>query len=96
VLQAAAAAARVLLEGAGGWQVVEPVDEPTGITTLRHPTADPFATRSALLDRGLLVSAVPTSRADDLDVPVLRVSTAAWVTPGDLEALATALDAVTA
>ena len=92
VVHAAAAAARVLLQGAGGWSVVEPVDEPTGITTLTHPTADPWATRSALVERGFVVSAVPTSRADDLPRPVLRVSTAAWVTPGDLEALAEALD----
>jgi hercynylcysteine S-oxide lyase len=47
VVQAAAAAARVLLQGAGDWQVVEPVDEPTAITTLRHATADPAATRLA-------------------------------------------------
>lgn len=94
VVQAGAAAARVLLEGAGGWQVVEPVAEPTGITTLRHASADPFATRAALLERGFVVSAVPTSRADDMTGPVLRVSTAAWVTPGDLESLAAALDSL--
>lgn len=91
VLQQAAAAARVLLDGAGGWQVVEPLTEPTGITTLVHPTADAFTTRAALLERGLVVSAVPTARADDVAVPLLRVSTAAWTTPGDLEALAEAL-----
>jgi pyridoxal 5-phosphate dependent beta-lyase len=95
VLQAAAAAARVLLEGAGGWRVVEPVHEPTGITTLAHPTADPVATRAALLGEGLLVSAVDTDRAADLTAPVLRVSTAAWSTPGDLEALAAALERCT-
>jgi pyridoxal 5-phosphate dependent beta-lyase len=95
VLQAAAQAARVLLEGAGGWQVVEPVEEASGITTLIHPTADAFATRAVLIDQGFVVSAVPVARADDLRVPVLRVSTAAWATPGDLEALATALDAAT-
>lgn len=91
VLNAAAAAARVLLEGAGGWQVVEPVEEPTGITTLTHPTADPVTTRLALLEQGLLTSAVPVTRSPDLAVPLLRVSTAAWVTPGDLERLAEAL-----
>jgi pyridoxal 5-phosphate dependent beta-lyase len=94
VLQAAAGAARVLLAGAGGWQVVEPVEERTGITTLVHATADPFATRAALLERGFVVSAVPTARADDVVVPLLRVSTAAWTTPGDLEALAEALSAL--
>lgn len=95
VLQAAAAAARVLLEGVGGWSVVEPVDEPTGITTLRHPTADPFTTRGALLERGLLTTAVPTWRADDLEAPVLRISTAAWTTPGDLARLVEALPSCT-
>ena len=94
VVQAGAAAARVLLQGAGGWQVIEPVEEPTGITTLRHATADPWATRAALIDKGFVVSVVPTSRADDLSGPVLRVSTAAWVTPGDLESLAGSLESL--
>jgi pyridoxal 5-phosphate dependent beta-lyase len=94
VIAAGAAAARVLLEGAGGWSVVEPVDELTGITTLTHPTADALATRAALLAEGFVVSVVPTIRADDVAQPLLRVSTAAWVTPGDLEALAAALDSV--
>ncbi|MCU1601526.1 MAG: aminotransferase class [Frankiales bacterium] len=94
VVQAGAAAARVLLEGAGGWSVIEPVDEPTGITTLTHPTQDPFATRAALLDRGFVVSVVPVSRAADMRAPVLRVSTPAWVTPGDLESLVSALDSL--
>ncbi len=91
VLQAAAGAARVLLDGAGGWRVIEPVDEPTGITTLVHQSADPFGTRQALIEEGFVLSAVPVWRADDLTVPVLRVSTAAWTTPDDLEALANAL-----
>ncbi|MCW2599794.1 MAG: aminotransferase class [Frankiales bacterium] len=95
VLQAASAAARVLLEGVAGWQVVEPVEEPTGITTLRHESADAFATRDVLVKEGFVVSALPTSRADDVDVPLLRVSTAAWVTPGDLDALAAALERCT-
>jgi pyridoxal 5-phosphate dependent beta-lyase len=94
VVQAGASAARVLLEGAGGWSVVEPVDEPTGITTLTHPTADAVAKRAALLAEGFVVSVVPVHRADDVPQPLLRVSTAAWVTPGDLEALASAMDSV--
>ena len=91
VLQAAAGAARVLLQGAGGWEVVEPVEEPTGITTLRHATADPVATRLALLSKGYLTSAVPLTRSPDVTTPLLRVSTHAWVTPGDLEGLAEVL-----
>ena len=92
---AAAAAARVLLEGAGGWEVVEPVAEPTAITTLRHADADPFEVRARLLEEGFVLSAVPVSRADDLAVPLLRVSTPAWVTPGDVEVFAAALDSLT-
>ena len=92
VVLAAAAAARVLLDGAGGWRVVEPLEEPTGITTLRHASADPEVTREALLAEGLLLSAVPVTRSDDLPGPVLRVSAPAWVTPADLEALAAALE----
>lgn len=93
-VQAAAAAARVLLEGAGGWQVVEPVDEPTGITTLRHASIDPVRARAALLERGFVTAVVPMTRSADMQAPLLRVSTAAWVTPGDLEALATALESL--
>lgn len=95
VISAGAAAARVLLEGAGGWQVVEPVDEPSGIVTLRHVTADPFATRLALLDRGFVLGAVAVTRSADLAAPLLRVATAAWVTPEDLTALASALQECT-
>lgn len=92
VVAAAAGAARVLLERAGGWHVIEPVTEPTGITTLRHPSADPLAVRARLIEEGFVLSAVPLTRSADLAVPVLRVSTAAWVTPPDLEALADALE----
>ncbi|MFN2539748.1 MAG: ergothioneine biosynthesis PLP-dependent enzyme EgtE [Mycobacteriales bacterium] len=94
VVHAGAAAARVLLEGGGDWRVIEPVEEPTGITTLRHQTADPGAVRARLIEKGFVVSVVPTSRADDMTGPVLRVSTAAWVTPGDLESLAGALESL--
>ena len=97
VLQAATAAARVLLQDAGGWRVVEPLDEPTGITTLLPPAGvDVVATRAALLADGFLTSAVPVSRAADLSGPVLRVSTAAWVTPEDVDRLAAALSRRTA
>jgi hypothetical protein len=40
-------------------------------------------------------SAIGTSRSDDLDAPVLRVSTAGWVAPAELDALAEALAART-
>jgi pyridoxal 5-phosphate dependent beta-lyase len=89
VVQARARQAREVLGAAAGWQVREPVAEPTGITTLVG--SDPFATRAGLLEDGFVTSAVPTSRSDDLDRPVLRVSTGAWVTGADLEALGEAL-----
>ena len=93
VLQARAAYARQVLADTRwqdeAWQVVEPVDEPTGITTLTG--CDPVRLRAALLARGVLVSAVPVSRSGDLPEPVLRVSTAAWVEPADLDRLAAAL-----
>jgi pyridoxal 5-phosphate dependent beta-lyase len=92
VVAAAPAAARVVLVGAGGWPVVEPIGEATGITTLRHPAADPVQVRRALLDEGIVTSVVPPHRAADVPVPLLRVSTHAWVTPGDLERVATALE----
>lgn len=95
VLQAAAAAARVLLSGAGGWRVVEPIEEPSGITTLSHLTATPVGVRAALLAEGYVTSVVETHRAADVVGPLLRVSTAAWVTPGELERLADALDRLT-
>ena len=91
VVAARAATARQLLAQTP-WRVVEPVDEPTGITTLVPPPgADVAATRAALLAQGLLTSAVPAERAADLAGPVLRVSTAAYVQPDDLAALAAAL-----
>ena len=89
VVHAVAAHAREVLDGVGDWRVREAVDEPTGITTLVG--GDPFATRVALLAQGFVTSAVPTSRSDDLDAPVLRVSTAAWVETGQVDALARAL-----
>ena len=81
--------ARQLLDGLAGWRVREPVDEPSGITTLVGN--DPVATRAALVEAGFVVSAIPVSRAAELDRPVLRVSTGAWVAPADLEALAAVL-----
>lgn len=92
VVTTRAAHARKALDGVAGWTVIEPADEPTGITTLRPPPgADPVTTRAALLEDGFVVSAVPTVRADDMTTPVLRISTAAWVSDGDVDALAGAL-----
>jgi pyridoxal 5-phosphate dependent beta-lyase len=89
VIHERAAQARALLDGVAGWRVCEPHDEPTGMTTLVG--GDPFAARARLLVERIVTSAVPTSRSDDLDRPVLRVSTAAWVEEADLASLAQAL-----
>jgi pyridoxal 5-phosphate dependent beta-lyase len=89
LVQTRAAELRALLADLPGWRVVEPVDEPTGITTLTG--GDPVAARAALLERGVLVSAVPVTRAADLTRPVLRLSTAAWATADDLERVRAAL-----
>ncbi|MBE1565077.1 ergothioneine biosynthesis PLP-dependent enzyme EgtE [Nonomuraea africana] len=68
--------ARALLDGAGGWRVAEPLEEPSALVTLRPPpgdTAEKAAARAAAAS--LLVSVVPTGRAPlDLREPVLRVS----------------------
>ena len=89
VVHAGAKHARQLLDGIGGWRVREPVDEPTGITTLVG--GDPVSARARLLADGVVTGAVPTARSDDLEHPVLRVSTAAWVTQDDLGRLARSL-----
>ena len=89
--------AREVLDGAGGWAVVEAADEPTGIMTLRPPPgADPPATRVRLLtEHRVLVSAVPVRRAPaDLPAgPVLRVSCGPWVDDDDLARCRAALAA---
>lgn len=96
VVAARSRRARELLDGLGGWRVVEPVAEPSGLTTLRPPPGgDPGAVRSALLAQGVLVSAVPLGRSPDQDVPLLRVSTAAWVSEEDLDRLAALLISAT-
>jgi len=80
---------RQALDGVAGWRVREPLDEPSGITTLVG--GDPAGTRAGLLEDGFVTSAIPASRSADLAGPVLRVSTAAWVEPAQVEALAAAL-----
>jgi hercynylcysteine S-oxide lyase len=85
---------RELLDGVGGWQVIEPVDEPTATTTLRPPEGvDVVGVRSQLLtEHGIVVSAIGPERAPgEMTGPVLRVSPHLDVALEDLEALATAL-----
>ena len=87
-------ATRSLLDGVGGWRVVEPVDEPTATTTLVPPDGvDVVPTRTRLLnDHGIVLSAIGPERAPgEMTGPVLRVSPHLDATVDDLEALAAAL-----
>ncbi|HSO95290.1 MAG TPA: aminotransferase class V-fold PLP-dependent enzyme [Acidimicrobiia bacterium] len=81
-------AARARLDGLAGWRVQEPLDEPSGIVTLAHPDEDPMATARALLERGIVTSAIPVARAPrDLSAPRLRISLHAYCRLDDLDAL---------
>ncbi len=93
-LAAIGRATRGLLDGVGGWEVIEPDDEPTATTPLRPPDGvDVVAVRSALLsEHGIVVSAIGPERAPgEMTGPVLRVSPHLDVAMEDLEALAAAL-----
>jgi pyridoxal 5-phosphate dependent beta-lyase len=83
-----------VLDGAAGWRVVEPVDEPTATITLRPPDGvDVVATRARLLtEHGIVTTAAGPERAPgEMTGPVLRVSPHVDGTVADLEALAAAL-----
>jgi hercynylcysteine S-oxide lyase len=93
-LGALGAVTRRLLDGVGGWQVIEPADEPTATTTLRPPDGvDVVATRARLLtEHGIVTTAIGPERAPgEMSGPVLRISPHLDTTVDDLEALATAL-----
>jgi hercynylcysteine S-oxide lyase len=93
-LAAIGRATRQLTDGVAGWSVVEPVDEPTAITTLRPPDGvDVVATRTRLLsEHGIVTTAIGTERAPgEMTGPVLRISPHVDATIDDLEALAAAL-----
>lgn len=91
--------ARTLLADVDGWVVVEPVDEPSAITTLAAVDgSDPAAVRSWLLtERGIVTTCADVGRApQELTAPVLRISPHVDTTTDDLEAFAEALIAGTA
>ena len=93
-LAALGRATREVLADAGGWQVIEPVDEPTATTTLRPPDGiDVVAIRAHLLgDHGIVTTAIGPERAPgEMTGPVLRISPHVDTTLDDLEALAAAL-----
>jgi pyridoxal 5-phosphate dependent beta-lyase len=77
-----------------GWRLVEPVDEPTAITTLA-PTdgADPHKVRAWLIaERGIVTTVCDARRAPrELTEPVLRLSPHVDVTSADLDLTAAAL-----
>ena len=89
---------RTLLADVPGWRVVEPVDEPTAITTLA-PTdgADPVQVRAWLIaEHGIVTTAAGSERAPlEMTTPVLRVSPHIDAYTEDIEAFVTALRAVT-
>ncbi|MEO3868723.1 ergothioneine biosynthesis PLP-dependent enzyme EgtE [Nonomuraea sp. B12E4] len=85
--------ARGLLDGAGGWRVAEPLDEPSALVTLRPPagdTAERAVARAAAAS--LIVSVAPAARAPlHLREPVLRVSPPPGTSLETLHALARVL-----
>lgn len=90
-------ATRTALAEVPGWQVVEPVDEPSAITTLLAPDGvDPARARLRLIaDHGVVTTYAGPERAPfEMTRPALRVSPHVDVTADDLEAVAAALTAV--
>ncbi|WP_431913977.1 ergothioneine biosynthesis PLP-dependent enzyme EgtE [Nonomuraea jabiensis] len=85
--------ARGVLDGAGGWRVAEPLDEPSALVTLRPPPGDSAQSAAArAAEASLLVNVVPTARAPlDLREPVLRVSPPPGTPVETLHALARVL-----
>jgi hercynylcysteine S-oxide lyase len=90
---------RTRLADIDGWRVVEPVDEPTSITTLA-PTAgaDPQRVRSWLITEHRIVTTyAEVQRAPfEMAAPVLRVTPHVDTTAEDLDIFAEALTAATA
>lgn len=85
---------RTVLGAVAGWQVIEPVNEPTAITTLR-PTdgAQPSVVRAKLIaEHGIITTACEVVRApNEMDSAVLRVSPHVDGTAEELEQFAAAL-----
>ena len=88
----------VALADARGWRVVEPLDEPTAITTLEpFDGADPQKVRAWLIaERGIVTTFAELQRAPfEMTTPVLRVSPHVDTTAEDLDQFAEALAAAT-
>ncbi len=90
---------RTTLADIDGWRVVEPVDEPTAITTLAATNgADPERVRAWLIaERGIVTTYAEVQRAPfELVAPVLRVSPHVDSTQDDLVIFSEALTEATA
>jgi pyridoxal 5-phosphate dependent beta-lyase len=89
---------RAALADVEGWRVVEPLDEPTAITTLA-PTdgADPQRVRAWLIaERGIVTTHAEVLRAPfEMTGPVLRASPHVDTTEEDLDQFAEALSNAT-
>jgi hercynylcysteine S-oxide lyase len=93
------AATRTALAYVEGWRVVEPVDEPTAITTLAPADGvDPQRVRAWLIaERAIVTTYAEVQRAPfEMSAPVLRVSPHLDTTAEDLEQFAEALTVATA
>jgi pyridoxal 5-phosphate dependent beta-lyase len=87
----------VALSDVAGWQVVEPVEEPSATTTLIPPDGvDPQTVRARLIaEHRIVTTYVGVERAPrEMTVPALRVSPHVDVTADDLEVFVAALTAV--
>lgn len=88
------ATTRTALSDVPGWRVVEPVDEPSAITTLVPPDGvDPAQVRARLItEHGIVTTYLGAERAPlEMSGPALRVSPHVDVTDGELDAVAAAL-----
>jgi len=87
---------RAVVADVRGWRVVEPLDEPTAITTLEPRNgADPQKVRAWLIaERGIVTTYAELQRAPfEMAKPVLRVSPHVDTTAEDLDQFAEALAA---
>jgi pyridoxal 5-phosphate dependent beta-lyase len=77
-----------------GWRVIEPIDEPTAITTIEPlGGADPQRVRAELIaEHGIVTTFADVHRAPfELTAPVLRISPHVDVTAAELDQVADAL-----
>ena len=92
------AVTRTALADTPGWRVVEPVDEPSAITTLGPPDGvDPVTVRARLIaEHRILTTCAGVERApEEMTRPALRLSPHVDLVPEHLEIFAAALAEVT-